>query len=58
MTDNKNNNSGKAKKLHTAGYQPLQEGYKPKPQSTSSGEIKPPQGGTGETPKNNNSQGQ
>jgi len=51
MTDNKNNNSGKAKELHTAGYRPLQEGYKPKPESNASGQIKPPQGGTGETPK-------
>jgi len=51
MTDSKNNKSGKGKELHTAGYQPLQEGYKPKPQPASSGQIKPPQGGTGETPK-------
>jgi len=57
MLDNKNNNSEKTKELHTAGYQPLQEGYKPKPLSNASGEIKPPQGGSGETSKQNNSEG-
>ena len=55
MTDNKKQNSGKQKELNTAGYQPLQEGYTPKPQSNASGQIKPPQGGSGETSKQDNS---
>lgn len=49
MTEDNNKNSKSSKELHTAGYRPLQEGYNPKPQSNVSGQIKPPQGGSGET---------